>query len=125
MLGTVQPELYPILSSVGAFIKTVANGYGVTHITFHRSGVYDGRGLLINGNGADGLAVFVKDRFERSAGVGGFPNTSAGCSYVDGFAILSYAVDGRNTSAHGTWSQPPRFHVAEKGGTDLCLRIYL
>jgi hypothetical protein len=70
--------------------------------------------LLVDGDMANGLGVFVKYRAERGASAGRFPNASAGCRDVNDFRVTVYTVDVGNPSAHNCWSNGAGSEIAER-----------
>ena len=83
MFRTVEPAGFgPVVARIIGHIKSVSYGNGIAHIALPCAGINDFGVFLVDGDGADRLAVFVEYGLERCACIGGFPDTSAGGSHV-------------------------------------------
>jgi len=86
------------------------------------AGVNDFRILLVNGDGADRLAIFIEYGFKRSTRIGGFPDAATGSSHIKNFCIfIIHTINGRDPPTHCAGSHLPGFHRSKGGRRYRCL----
>jgi hypothetical protein len=78
---------------------------------------------LINGDGADGLRVFVEDRLERGAAVNRLPDAAARRADVENARIVSDAVEGGDAPAGDGRADVASFDCAERRGVNFDLAV--
>ena len=119
MFGFLQSSQFsPVIPAIGGFIQTIPDRNGVPHITFTSTCKNHFWIFRIDGQCTNALAVTVKNGFKGRTGIGGFPDATTGCTYIDGLAILGHPFNGSDPSAHSAWSEPAGFHHTKSAAVD-------
>ena len=107
-LTVFQPHVLPGFATIRGFVYSIPDRDAVAHSVFSRTDPYRVRVRLINSQRSDRLCVFVKNRFERGAATGRFPQPAASGAHVDNARIAVDSLNSADAPTHHSRANRPR-----------------
>ena len=122
MLGLLEADVVPALSTVGRFVDAVAVGHRALTVVLARADPDDVRVLRVQGHATDGVgALVVEDRRPGRAGVVGLPHSARGDGNELPLRLPGVDRDVADSSGDETRSETPQRQAGEGLGLERSL----
>ena len=114
-LGFFEPQKFPAIAAINAFINSIPNANAVAGIALAGSDPNDaGIGLKNRYRANRRGGLIVKNRLPGDSAIGGFPDAASRCANINDIRIGNHGFDVANSAAHASGTDAASFHARKK-----------